>query len=60
MAVDYWRTRGRERCARELAEDGVPKDAAAALLDTIEGELFPPVDLDELLRNMEERAARSD
>jgi hypothetical protein len=57
-AADYWRTRGRERFARELAEDDVPSDETRALLDTIDRELFPPVDLDELLRRVRERAAR--
>jgi hypothetical protein len=41
-AADYWRARGRERFGRELAEDGVPRRRPTALLDTIEGELFPP------------------
>ncbi len=59
-AVDYWRTRGKERFGRELAEDGVPPDEAASLIDAVDRELFPPVDLDELLRGMKERAARSD
>jgi hypothetical protein len=44
-AADYWRTRGRERFARELAEDGVPYDVANALVGTIERELFPAPDL---------------
>lgn len=57
-AADYWRTRGKERFARELAEDGVPPDAVATFLDAIGRELFPPVDLDDVLRGMKERAAR--
>jgi hypothetical protein len=54
-AADYWRSRGKERFARELAEDGVPPDEAATLLDRIDGELFPPVDLDEVLRDVKNR-----
>lgn len=45
------------RFARELAEDGVPPDEASALLDAIDNEMFPPVDLDEVLQEMKERAA---
>ena len=59
-AADCWRTRGKGRFARELPQDGVPPDEAAALLDLIDGALFPPVDLGELLRDMKERTARSD
>jgi hypothetical protein len=57
-SADYWRTRGRERFARELAEDGVRPNEAEAILDKFEAELFPPVDLDDVLRNMKEREAR--
>ena len=38
-AADYWRTRGRERFARQLAEHGIGPDETAALLDVIEREL---------------------
>jgi hypothetical protein len=59
-AADYWRSRGRERFARELAEDGVPPDDAATLLYLIDAELFPRVTLDEVLRTMKERVTSRD
>lgn len=58
-AADYWRLRGKERFSRELSEDGVPTDEAATLLATIDGELFPTVDLDEVLRRLRERLRSS-
>ena len=54
-SAPYWRSRGRERFARELAEDGIPPDEAAALLARIERDLFPPVSLDDILRDLKER-----
>jgi hypothetical protein len=59
-AGDYWRTRGRERFARELAEDGVPPDEIAALLERHDGELFPVVDLDDVLRRLVARHAQAE
>jgi hypothetical protein len=56
-AANYWRARGRARFERELAEDAVPLHESAGLLDTIDRELFPPVDLGEVLQEMKERAA---
>ena len=57
-AADYWRTRGRERFARELVEDGLPPDEVAALLDRIERSLFH-VDLDVVLQALKERQLRN-
>jgi hypothetical protein len=56
-AADYWRTRGRVRFARELAQDGVPEGEAHELLATIEHEFFHAgdVDLDEVLRGLVDR-----
>jgi hypothetical protein len=39
-AADYWRSKGRSRFARELAQDGVASDEAAALIEAIDRELF--------------------
>lgn len=57
-AAHYWRTRGKERFARELGEDGLPPYEVAALLDRIELDLFK-VDLDEVLRRLRERETRT-
>jgi hypothetical protein len=59
-AADYWLHRGKERFARELAEDGVPPDEIAALLERIDGELFPVVNLDDVLRRLVARHAQAE
>ena len=58
-APGYWQSRGKERFARELAADGVSANDAAVLLDLIDAELFPTITLDQVLRDMKERAARA-
>lgn len=55
----YWRMRGRERFKRELTEDGVSPDEASALIDAIDRELFPPLDLNAVLQELREREFRN-
>ncbi|MGI8615684.1 MAG: hypothetical protein ACR2L4_02720 [Actinomycetota bacterium] len=54
-AAAYWRERGEVRFRHELIEDGLAPDEVAAILDKFAAELFPPVNLDELLRELKER-----
>ena len=52
----YWLDRGRRRFESELLADAVPADAAKALLDRIESDLFDVgVDLDAVLRDLAAR-----
>jgi hypothetical protein len=54
-AATYWREKGRDRFARELAEDEIPEDVAQRALAVVDQELDEQVDLGAILEDLRRR-----